>query len=182
MASQVHSFSRWFDATTIAGNAAYVPYLGSAYFALSQLPNAAEFAALYDQFKLTHVKMYVHLKRDPGAQSGAASTYPKFYLLRDYTDATAPASLNELRESGKTQCKVLTPNKRVTFNIKPAVSISGYRTAVANMYMPAWKRWIDTQYTDTPHYGIKIGIDDLTNTNYVVSIEYKYWFQCRNTK
>lgn len=182
VSSQVHSFARWFSATTIPGNVANAPWLGQVTYNLAQLPAATEFTNLYDQFMLTHVKMYVHLRRDPGAQTGAASTYPKLYVLRDYTDNTTPASLDELRQSAKCQVKVLTPNKQLTFNLKPAVQVMAYRSTTTTAYMPAWRKWIDTAYSDTPHYGLKLGIDDLTNTNFTVEIQYKYWFKCRNTK
>lgn len=181
-ARQVHRFTRMYGQVNIAGNAAYFPYLNSSTFQLSDLPNATEFTSLFDQFKLTHVKMYVHLRKDPGAQSAANAIYPRMYVVRDFTDATTPATIDELRQYSTCQCKVLEPNKRVSFNIKPALLQAAYRSAVSTAYSPVWNRWVDVAYADAPHYGIKYAIDDLTNTNYSVWIEYKYWFSCRNTK
>lgn len=126
--------------------------------------------------------MYVHLKVDPSAQVAANATMPKLYWIKDFDDGGTPASINELREHSKCQYRVLNPNKPIVIGLKPSTLSLGYRSALTNTFTPRWRQWIDMATIDVPHYGFKIAIDDLTNTNYKVDFEYKMWFKCKDTR
>lgn len=131
---------------------------------------------------ITYVKVYYHLKVDPSAQSGAIATWPKLYYVRDYDDSAPPASIDELRQHAKCTYRVMNPNKPVVFGFKPSVTNQVYRTAVTTGYSPQWRQWIDFAQVDVPHYGYKMAIDDLTNTNYKVDVEMVVWFKCKDTR
>lgn len=178
----VHFFKRSFFSGTINGSATHNPYLEGLYFTFSQLPNVSEFSSLFDRYMITHAKVYYHLKIDPSAQTASTATFPKMYIVKDYDDSAVPASLNALREHSKCYYKVMTPNRPVVINIKPAILDTLYRSAVSSSYSPKWRQWVDMANTDVPHYGWKIGIDDLTNTNYKVECEVKLWFACKDTR
>jgi hypothetical protein len=178
----VHYFKRSFIGATITGNVAYSPYTAGVFWTLGSLPNVSDFTNLFDRYMITYVKCFIHLKLDPSSQSATLATLPKLYYVRDYDDATTPSSINELREHSKCTYRVMNPNRPIVIGIKPATLALAYRSAVASTYSPKWKTWIDMATTDVPHYGLKLAIDDLTNTNYKVDFEYKIWFACKDTR
>jgi len=178
--SQIHRFRRTAKGFAVVGGAGLAPWLGYTDAKLSYMPNASEFASLFDEYRLSHVQIKVYLRIDPSAQTAATASYPKLYSSIDHTDVTTPASLDELRERGNCRISVMNPNRPIVLNFKPSVLSETYRGAVTTTYTPKWRVWLPTTNLDVPHYGIKFGIDDLTNTNYKVDSEITYWFQTKN--
>lgn len=178
----VHYFRRNFNFGDLPGNAVHAPYLAANTFSFSQLPNVIEFTSLFDRYMITHVQLKFFLTIDPSAQAAASAVYPRMWWVRDYDDSIAPGSLDSLREHAKVSTKILTPNRPVIVNIKPAVLSETYRSALATTYSPKWRTWIDCGATDCPHYGLKYGIDNFTNTNYVLRVEGIMWFACKDTR
>lgn len=180
--NDLYAFKRRFFSGVITGNAAHLPYTEGKNFSFAQLPGYLEFTGLFDRYMITYAKVYYHLKVDPGAQVAGAATWPKLYYLRDYDDSSSPLTLNEMREHSKTSCRVMNPNKPVVFGFRPSTLSEVYRSAISTSYSPKWNQWIDMAAVDLPHYGWKIGIDDLTNTNYKVDVEVVLWFKCKDTR
>jgi len=178
----IYAFKRRFFDGTIPGGPTALPYLQAKTVTFQSLPNFADFSSLFDRYMISYLKVYYHLKTDPSAQSSVTATFPKLYWIRDYDDGLAPASLNELREHAKCQYRVMNPNKPVVFGLRPATLTEKYRSPISTTYSPQWNDWIDMATTDVPHYGWKIGIDDLTNTNYRVDVEVVMWFKCKDTR
>lgn len=178
----VHYFKRSFSGNNIAGNAGYAPFLGAYAVNLANLPNVSEFANLFDRYMITHWQVRLYLKIDPSAQTAATASYPRVFTVKDYDDDTAPASLDALREHAHCKTQVLTPYKPVIVNIKPAVLAEVYRSGIYTSYSPKWKQWLDMATTGVTYYGFKLGIDDLTNTNYSITIENTLWFRCKDTR
>lgn len=185
MNKDVHFFRRSFAQIApgaFSGNAAYNPYLNVYSFNLAQLPGVTDFSNLFDRYMITHVQLRFYLKIDPSAQTAATATYPKLYTVKEYDDSSTPTTLDQLREHNKCQVRVLFPNRPVIVNIKPAVLSEVYRGVATTSYTPKWKQWIDMENRDVPHYGLKWGIDDFTNTNYKLDIEGKMWFACKDQR
>lgn len=182
----VHSFKRMArDGFSYTGNVAYNPLLvtwSANWINLALVVNASDFANLYDQYRINFVVFKVWLKIDPGAQTAATASYPKLYWYRDYDDNTAPGSLNEMRENVKCKVAVLNPNRPITIKFKPNTLQLLYQSTIANQFKPVFGQWLDMSSTNTPHYGIKVAIDDLTNTNYKVEVETTFYFQCRQPR
>lgn len=178
---QVHKFRRTGAGFAVSGGVGQLPWLGYTDAKLSYMSGSSEFAALFDEYRITHMQIKVFLRIDPSAQTAATASYPRLYSSIDHNDVSTPASLNELRERGNCRVQVLNPNRPVILNVKPSVLGETYRSAIATTYTPKWRVWLPTTNLDVPHYGIKFGIDDLTNTNYRVDSEITYWFQCKNS-
>lgn len=181
--NQVHSFKRMLASpAAFTGSAVYAPLTQANSFNLGLLQGSADFAALYDQYRINFIVAKFWLKIDPGAQSAAGASYPKFYWYRDYDDDTFPSSLNEMRENSKTKVVVMNPNRPITIAFKPNVLQTIYSSAVGSNYKPVFNQWLDMSVTNTKHYGFKWCIDDLTNTNYTVTPEFTYYIQCRQPR
>lgn len=180
----IHSFKRNVDLGLLQGSVSnrYAAYT----FALNNVPNSNEFTTLFDQFRITHVQMHFYVQYNPAeldstAGVGAAA-YPCLYICRDNDDSTAPTSINQLREHANVQTVILSPEKIFKFNIKPATLSNVYQSTVSNSYAPKWKEWIDCAAADTPYYGVKLGIENMTNSAQYVVVRASYWFQCRDLR
>lgn len=166
----------------LIGNAIYAPFLGNLNFSLNQVINPTDFSNLFDRYRINYVTVKVRLAIDPGAQIPASARYPRIWWVHDFDDAVIPGSIAELREHANYREAALDPHKPVEMKIRPSTLSLIYRTAVASSYEPKWNTWVDMAQTDVPHYGIKFGIDDLTNTAYRVTFEQRLFFECKNVR
>lgn len=172
--NQVHRFKRNFALTTLTGIGAAV--YGGQNYVLSQLPNYTELTALFDQYKMTHVKVRFQLVTDPSGVAPATAFVPRIWTVVDKNTDAAPASVNELREYGNVSCRSLVPYKPVTVNIKPHTSTE---TATSQAALMRRSPWINTSSATVYHYGLRYAIDNLP-TNYKVEIEVTAWLSCKN--
>lgn len=181
----LYFFTRRWSSPQIAGGPTLNPLLVGTSFKLSDLPGVSDFENLFDRYMITYCKMFVYLKIDPSAQTSATATFPKIYMVRDYDDtAITPGNLNTLREHSNCIVRVLNPNRPVSIGVRPAILALNFLTATTTTKTPSWNRWIDINDTgkDVPHYGLKWAVDDLTNTNYKLDVEYQYWFRCKDVR
>lgn len=179
---QVHAYKRMGVIQTIAGNAAYAPYVSNLSPQFASLVTPGDFTTLYDQYKIDKVVYKVYLKVDPSAQTAATASFPRLYWYRDFDDTGAPSNLNEIRERANAKVAVMNPNRPVTIVTRPNLLNTLYSSAVVSNYEPVWGKWVDMSLTTTQYYALKFAIDDLTNTNYKVEIESIYYFQCRSPR
>lgn len=178
----MHYFVRQYNHADISGNSVFTPFLKGYLFQLNALPGITDFTTLFDRYMVTHWQLRFYLTVEPGAQAAASAIYPRMWYVKDYDDASDPSSLDLLRQNGKCKTVSLNPSRPVVINIKPAVLTETFKVAGFPSYSPKWKTWIDMDNVDVPHYGLKIGIDDLSNTNYRVRVEGKAWFACKDTR
>lgn len=180
---QVHQYKRTVQKLQLQGNAAYAPLLSSFQFVFNDIPNASDFTGLYDQYKLNFVILKFRLYNSPEAQGVGtnSSNYPTIYYARDYDDINTPTSLAELRERGDCQQRILHANRYTYVKVRPKILMPIYQP-VANSYTPIRTRPIDMASIATPHYGLKWAIDNMTNTNYLLTVEADYYFTCYGTR
>lgn len=182
IASMVHAFRRNANLLSLTGSAGFAPYCNSFAFQLANLPNNSDFTNLFDEYMISHVQLRFYLSVDPSAQAAASAYQPRMWYIRDHNDATAPATLDELRERGDVKTRVLTVARPVTINIKPSVLAETVRVGGLTTQSPRYRTWLPCANNDVPHYGFKWAFDDLTNTNYKVNVEATYWVRCKTTR
>lgn len=191
---QIHHFKR----TAFLGNVtATISALGvptpiaSGYsFSLSQLPNVAEFSALFDQYKITKCS----LKFTPALSEGISSPlfgtsavlgYSRFHSVIDFDDATPPVSEDQLLEYGSHKSSA--PFKTHTRTLTPKALQEIYRSTLTTAYAPRAGTYIDMSYTDVPMYGVKVycGAPN-TPAGTAGSVTYKVYvtmeFACKNVR
>lgn len=180
---QVHQYKRTCQKLQLAGSAPYAPLLSSFLFVANDVPNFSDFTGLYDQYKINMVILKFRLYNTPDAQAAGVnqSNYPTLYYARDYDDVTTPASLNEIRERGDCQQRILRADRYVYIKIKPKLLMPIYQP-VSNTYAPIRSRPIDMTAIATPHYGLKWAIDNLANPNFLLTVEADYYFTCYGTR
>lgn len=181
---QTHRFKRQFLALAVTGNAAFTPaYLNAFSVNLGLLPGVSDFANLYDEYRIDFVKHKVFLSTPPeAAPLSSSNSFPIAYWAIDKDDDTPPASLDEIRQHGNVQTAMLTNERPIIITYKPSCLVQAYRTAVSTGYSAKQGQWIDMAGTNVPHYGLKFGLNDFTNTAFKVIIETTLWVSMRNAR
>nr|AGA18403.1 hypothetical protein [uncultured marine virus] len=158
-------------------------------FALTDLINAAEIIQLFDQYKLTGIKLKFNLNVEvPSGQTGITGvpepTYgPLLYYLIDHDDATVPANMDEIREYSATRMVRMSGQKSFSLWIKPSVLSKVYESVATSGYAPKWGVTISTDDPDVPHYGLKLAFQKPTIVNFGrVEVEPTYYFTVKNMK
>lgn len=169
-----HHFKRTFNGAQFNASNAGPAFAGYS-FGLVSLPNYTEFTNLFDQYRINKVV----IKFVPSANAdeiGASKIIPSLHTVIDNNDNTAPTAMTELYEYQSykrtqgiyTHTRVFTPSCNVDLSIGSS---------------PKWKQWINSQFANVEHFGLKVGADQVAAAGDL------YWrtfitlyFSCRSTK
>lgn len=166
----VHFFTRKSTLTPITvPNTSVTGYKGGGLqWQLSDVPNASEFTALYDQFKILKIKTYIVMRANVNSLNDSAGNnnigMPNIICAEDLDDVTAPsdnlAGYQVVQQYARSKAMSFTPEKRVfRFTVVPAVSTQIFESGVSTAYSPKRLQWISTNDPTTPHYGMKYVIE-----------------------
>lgn len=180
--SGVHRFARAARLSDLSQAAADQGYQAS--FLLNGVPNASEFTALYDCYRIDKVEITFVLDL-----AGVSTTvyYPRIVYAPDWNDSTPPTvetDVLQIQQSKSYQFSDV--NRELTITMVPRVAKAVYRTAVTSAY--GWdnqKLWLDTAYPDIPHFGIKFFVNNYNSTSFgATKIRYytRYYISCANPK
>lgn len=158
---------------------------GTLQFSLDQVPGSSDFTALFDQYKITGVKVDFRLILDPAAAAAGSATYPNLYVRRDF-DNTANETVAEIAQDNKSKRFILHPNKVCSIFVKPALQAEYFNTSSGlTDKSPVWNRWFDCSNPNMQMLGVKWAIDTmgilLTQGN-TMTIEYTYYLEMKNTR
>lgn len=173
--------------------------VGLAYnFYMSLLPNWGEFAALFDRYRINKVVLRlipqitssVRDYADNANLTGAGTNIgrnPRVLSVVDYDDSSVPASANIIREYSKCRVDMVVRQKPIVYKITPALLTEAYEGVASTAYMPKWKQWVDFADVDTPHYGLKIWVEDcagITNAtnSQIFKVEGTMYFSCKDVR
>jgi len=112
-------------------------------FTLADLPNAAEFTSLFDQYRIVQVAL-TYFPSVPNTGS--------IYTAIDYDDASTP-TFAEI--SQKETLQVNQTNQSFTRVLNPAVDTQLY-ISVGTAYAVQTGLWIDSVNASIPYYGLKV--------------------------
>ena len=133
---QIHYFKRSTDLGNVImdGSTPLVP--NPIAFRLNQLPAYQEFTDLFDQYKITYIKLRLRLNVSPDAQTATSAVYPRVVYVRDHDDLVTPASVQELRQYGNCKTKVLSPNRDLIITLKPStLNVSSINASAGTTYV-----------------------------------------------
>lgn len=145
-------------------------------FKLSDLPQYTDFTNLFDQYKLTGVKLdFIPFADNVSwevASNGASVAAPGGPLLIsvDQDDATIPASASEMLS--RQNVKVVPVGRRHQMFLRPKYGDIANTTTLA----PA-TGFIDCDTPNTPHYGVKcwMAAPNVVNTNFTYQVWATYY-------
>lgn len=189
----VHKFSRYALGTSIV-DVTGVQHSNNHTFSLDRIVNAGEFTQLFDQFKITKVVVTYQLLSNPdganvlnvaGNNPTSANWYPTVWSIADYDDS-ATMNISEMKERIGVKNRILKPNQKMVFVVRPKVLVQTYRTLTTTGYAPK-SMFIDLSAPDVPHYGLKTvidcgGIDPIDTIPFRILQEFKYYFTCKNVR
>lgn len=178
----VHYFRRRYVVanitSTTSGAGVQSNAAGAMSFSLSGLPNASEFTALFDQYKIMKVKLDFipfgdNVNLPISTMSGAnALVSPGGPLITaiDYDDSNVPTAASDLLQYQAS--RVVPVPKRLKMTLRPKFAIEVYRSTVATGY-GARSGWLDCANPDIPHYGVKYYMNAPSALN--SSMTYQVW-------
>lgn len=187
-ANQTHYHIRWEAADRVIDLATTNLYENDAFmFQLQLLQNYNELTALYDQYKITKIVMY--LNWSPLAYSAGLNDTsktpeliaPMLMYVRDHDDATAIA-LADFKQISKTKQLRIQPGKQYKIVLTPSILTEAYRTGLTTAYMPKFGQKIDMGNPDVQHYGIKFGVQKPAISLGQINVRTKYYVSCYNTR
>jgi len=179
---QVHWFKRRGTATAVTGDGITNAKFIGLNFTLSSMINAAEFSALFDQYKLTGIKLNFYLSRNPANSTSVNGIRPRLYIVTDYDTSTAPSSFDELREYSNSKVWNFDSAKPFSYFVRPKVLNEVYRSGVSTGTAPVRPPWISTQHLDLQHFGVRMGIENIQDVDYTIVIEPTFYFGVKNVK
>lgn len=135
-------------------------FSGALAFRLNQLPNYAEFTALFDCYKIWKAEVQFIPKYNVSDYSSGGSAYglPTIYIAEDRNNAVAPATINALAEFST--CIARRFDRPITYTCWPTLTVSGVGAGGGVIIDDRQKDlWIRNQYPDVDHYGCLYAVD-----------------------
>ncbi len=156
-------------------------------FRLDDLGQYSTFASLFDQYRIDKVHLRFYARNNALSTFNTASpngAVPLGYITPDRDDATAPASIDAVRQYDLAQAFTGSTSFDIEMEVRPTAALyasgafSGYNTLDL-------EPWIDIANTDVPHYGVKAAVSGLTTSttsSWVWDIEAHYFVSFRNPR
>lgn len=124
------------------------------YFRFGDLSNTTDFTGLFDQYKITGIRVKLIPAQNAAPPTISSTTNAVLYIAADYNDYTAPVSSSDVLEFQNV--KTYGFNETVDYYFKPKVALAAY-SGVFTSYA-ASNPWIDIGSPNVQHYGLKIYI------------------------
>lgn len=140
------------------------PAAGIAYaFSLDEVPGYTDFTNMFDQYQITGIAYrFVINKNDSEGITTAANkgSFVRIMHVVDHNDTSTPTSFAELQQFPYVKEEWLSDSRPVSrwYYQTPSI-LNTVNSLVANNYNPTFKKWLDTGYPGTRHYGLKVFYD-----------------------
>lgn len=129
--------------TTLAGVA----------FTLADLPDFTDFTALYDQYKITGIKI-AWLPRGNSSDVQTQGAISRFFSVIDRDDDATPSGIDQLTQYES--CKMTSSTQIHSRYFRPSIRTEVPTAIGGTGYTISGPKWIDVTNTNVKHYGLKI--------------------------
>lgn len=154
-------------------------------FRLADCPNAAEFTALFDMYKIHHVTVHFLPRFTEGLIGSATGVAPntcRIWSVLDYDSAAAPADAITMQQYST--CKLQNfwrPSKRTVYpRINDIIHTTGGGTTTGT---PIASPWVDCATTTVEHYGMTVGCaEGTTGALQQWQFEAEYYLLFKNSR
>lgn len=158
----------------------------SMYFTLNDLPQVTAFTGLYDQYKITKVKVsFIPMVTQNAVISTAAevSNPGLFGTVIDYDDNNALTTFAQYEEYQNFKFQPCISTKTMTRTFRPHIAIAAYQSSFAGFGNKA-NMWLDCASPTIQHYGLKFYADPYASTlvPQTWQIMATYWLSFRNVR
>lgn len=178
-------FKRNFDVGSLSGSSAGAASGGHS-FQLSDIPNFAEFTALFDQYKICAVKVRViptqNVTQAAPTSVTAFNFGVRYAFVIDYDSSNSLGSFDDAREFGTVKIKQIT--KGMTRYFKPRVKSANENDSSTIVASGNRRTWLNTALTNIPHYGMRVIIEQLPAAGINVDLQFEttVYLAFRNVK
>lgn len=191
--AQIHRFRRThtYDWIQVSGGT-WTP--GVFLFKLSDINDYTDFTALYEQYRITGVKVVFDFNKplastadesvyQPGVTELVPTSYgynTRLFTTLDFNDATAPTSANDFYDDEYTKIFHLTPTRTVFKRyFVPRVRTT---TDTGNLTLAKPRQWLETESgAGQLHYGMKCAMED-PRPYTKCKVEMTYYLQFRRSQ
>jgi len=161
-------------------------------YTFDQLVGYTEFSALFENYRITKIKVTFQLINNPDARftPGAAvdqvaNWYPKIWYTVDH-DGGSDETLTTMKERQGIRCRILKPSNTITVSFTPMCRTLTYKTATTEGFAPKNIK-LDMADVNVPHYGLLYLIDtNGINPNdtypFKVAMETQMFFTCSGVR
>lgn len=147
------------------------------------VPNYTEFTNLFDLFRIKKVVFKMYLNSNSSTVTTPAVSLPVIYsaVTSDDANLVSQTSIQQYETCKSHQFG----DKELTWVFKPKPSLLAYN-GLTSGYSPT-NGWLDTNYSDVPHFGIKFVLDPIFNTSVSTTCGYitcsaQIFYEFKNTK
>jgi len=159
------------------------------FFALSSVPNYTEFTNLYDQYKINAVKVTLIPRGNTAeitASSGASTVFQGqsvgVFSVIDYDDTAVLANINEACQYQN--MKMTRATQQHSRFLKPRfnlLSVTNQGTGATGASQNT-RGWLDCDYINVPHYGVKWALQQNVNYNLTYDVKIDYYLAFKNVR
>nr|WAE43196.1 MAG: capsid protein [Cressdnaviricota sp.] len=160
---------------------------GNGNFNIAQLPNYTEFTQLFDQYRITQIKMtWTNQANTYQGNNTPTLSAPSLMTCLDYDDGTALLQRNDFLqyETYKARPFIGTHSLYVKPKVATAVYVGALTTGYAQTY---GNPWVDSANPSTPYYGCKWAliwpsVGDGATVLGVINLDIQFTIECRDTR
>jgi len=153
-----------------------------------------DFSTLYDQYKITKVKIHFSYSGTTGDVRSDGNPMPRLCLFPDYDDTALTGYSEIMQREAQTKWMTLDRPRTITHypKIKNYVELAPGTSTPGSTYKTSW---IDVAVSNLKHYGVKFALIDWPIYNFVpgatsaqymarpiLRIRVEYFFKMRNVR
>lgn len=166
---------------SLIGNDAIFSGNSTTTFTLFDTNAYTELVNLFDNYRITRVlyRWIVSRNPDQATSAGNKGIYPRLVWTHDFNDAIS-IGRDAIYQRANMKEVYFTDNYQRTrwYSLKPSTLTQVYESSTSTAYSPKWLQWLDTNDSQTPHYGIKYAWDQLF-TGINLRLEAKIFIECK---
>jgi hypothetical protein len=149
------------------------PTFTTATIFLNQVDQYASLVAVFDQYRITDVEIWLI----PQISAGVSTRQGELYTVLDFDDSTA---LTTIAQAQDYESCVMTPQSYGHYrHFKPHVAMALYAPSAFTSFGNKTDQWIDTASSGVAHYGVKVAasISLAATQGYDLNIRMKIQFK-----
>jgi hypothetical protein len=152
-----------------------VPVYTGTVFALSAVPNYAAYTAVFDQYKIEEIEMWIFSATGPGSVTATSFGIGTWNSAVDYDDGNVPTSVGQVCDK---QTNVASSIFAAHYHKwKPQYAVDVYQGTFTGF--GAARGWLDSASPTVQHYGLKTACATTPTNTYVFSCIVRYTIKFR---
>lgn len=176
LANRIHTFQESVSATVL-NNASPA---GHGYtFSISNVTDYAAYLGLFEEFRFDRVTVTAYQTQTDSIVQAAAMYTPTLTVAVDPNDGVAPASLDEVLQTGRWKQYQLNNGLTVIADFVPTLKYEVLASAGVTTTAIKAKTWLSNENVAIQHNGMKLWIDPVITGNNGIYMIFTYTFSMR---